>query len=157
MKRLALITALIVALTPPLAAQSYKAGSRAYMTGDYTTALKHMRPLAKQGNRKAQKAVGWMYANGRGVAQDDVMAFVWFTVAVEQKTVNVTHYSLRCCDYSLPGTDVSLKLQFILKFTVYPDVEITVYPDAEITVYREPMLKFIVYPDVEITVYPDTR
>ena len=53
------------------------------MTGDYTTALKHMRPLAKQGNRKAQKAVGWMYANGRGVAQDDVMAFVWFTVAVE--------------------------------------------------------------------------
>ena len=83
MKRLALITALIVALTPPLAAQSYKAGSRAYMTGDYTTALKHMRPLAKQGNRKAQKTLGWMYANGRGVAQDDVMAFVWFTVAVE--------------------------------------------------------------------------
>ena len=83
MKRLALITALIVALTPPLAAQSYKAGSRAYMTGDYTTALKHMRPLAKQGHRKAQKTLGWMYANGRGVAQDDVMAFVWFTVAVE--------------------------------------------------------------------------
>ena len=24
-----------------------------------------------------------MYANGRGVAKDDVMAFVWFTVAVE--------------------------------------------------------------------------
>ena len=83
MKLLALITALIVALTPPLAAQSYRTGSRAYMTGDYATALKHMRPLAKQGNRKAQKTLGWMYANGRGVAKDDVMAFVWFTVAVE--------------------------------------------------------------------------
>ena len=83
MKLLVLVTALLVALAQPLAAQSYKAGSRAYMTGDYTTALKYMRPLAKQGHRKAQKTLGWMYANGRGVAQDVVMAFVWFTVAVE--------------------------------------------------------------------------
>ena len=83
MKFLAPITLLFFALAQPVTAQSYKAGSRAYMTGDYATALKHMRPLAKQGHRKAQKTVGWMYANGRGVAQDDVMAFVWFTVAVE--------------------------------------------------------------------------
>lgn len=35
--------------------------------GDYTTALKLFRPLADQGNPRAQFNLGFMYANGRGV------------------------------------------------------------------------------------------
>ena len=96
MKLLALITLLFFALAQPVAARNhkpravgdksaelYRLGNRGYLSGNYAMALRYLRPLAKEGHRKAQKTVGWMYANGRGVAQDDVMAFVWFTVAVE--------------------------------------------------------------------------
>ena len=96
MKLLAVITLLFFALAQPVAArnhkprvvgdkssESYRIGNRAYLSGDYATALRFFRPLAKEGHRKAQKTVGWMYATGRGLPRGYVMAFAWLSVAVE--------------------------------------------------------------------------
>ncbi|MDB9968879.1 hypothetical protein OAE08_04335 [Gammaproteobacteria bacterium] len=40
--------------------------------------------LAEQGNAPAQTNLGLMYGNGRGVSENDVEAYVWFSVAVAQ-------------------------------------------------------------------------
>ena len=39
----------------------------AYDKGDYETALKEWRPLAEQGNAKAQFNLRFMYRNGKGI------------------------------------------------------------------------------------------
>lgn len=39
---------------------------------------------AEQGNAQAQLNLGWMYANGQGVRQDDAQAAQWFRKASEQ-------------------------------------------------------------------------
>ena len=56
----------------------------AYDRGDYATALRLLRPLAEQGNARAQSTLGFMYANGRGVAKDDAAAVSWYRKAAEQ-------------------------------------------------------------------------
>ena len=44
------------------------------------------RALADQGNADAQYNLGVMYANGEGVPENDVMAYVWFSVSATQGT-----------------------------------------------------------------------
>ena len=80
MRYLAIITMLVLAMTlaQPVAAQSFKpdrkAGWDAYHKKDYAMALRHWRPLAKQGHAKTQHNLGVMYHDGMGVVQDLVMA-----------------------------------------------------------------------------------
>ncbi|MDP7424313.1 MAG: tetratricopeptide repeat protein [Rhodospirillales bacterium] len=62
----------------------YQKGYAAYDRGDYATALREWKPLAKQGNFSAQYLLGVMYHNGKGVPQDDKSALKWFTLAAEQ-------------------------------------------------------------------------
>ena len=57
-------------------------GGFAYGRGDYATALRVLRPSAAQGMGGAQTNLGLMYANGHGVAQDDVRALMWFNLGV---------------------------------------------------------------------------
>ena len=45
-------------------------------------AAKWLRQAADQGNAVAQANLGWLYANGQGVAQDDTQALMWSTLAV---------------------------------------------------------------------------
>ena len=56
---------LALAIMQPVAAQSFKpdfdAGARAKVKGDDVTALRHWRPLAEQGNARAQYWLGEMY------------------------------------------------------------------------------------------------
>ena len=59
-------------------------GLAAAQRGDFATALKEWRPLAAQGDAKAQNNLGFMYANGQGVPKDDVEAVKWFRLAAEQ-------------------------------------------------------------------------
>ena len=47
--------------------QDFQKGLAAYESGDYATALREWKPLAKQGNADAQYNLGLMYANGQGV------------------------------------------------------------------------------------------
>ncbi len=42
------------------------------------------RTLADQGDVSAQFSLGFMYDNGMGVAQNDVMAYVWWSVSAAQ-------------------------------------------------------------------------
>ena len=42
------------------------------------------RKAAEQGDKLAQKNLGWMYRKGHGVAQDDHQAVRWFRKAAEQ-------------------------------------------------------------------------
>jgi TPR repeat protein len=49
-----------------------------YNRGDYVPAIRLFRPLAEQGNAKAQSLLGVMYRRGEGVARSSVHAFIWF-------------------------------------------------------------------------------
>lgn len=77
--------ALILVLLPSVgAALDFNAGLRAYNAGNYRTALNEWRPLALQGNARAQNNLGFMYENGQGVDQDDAEAVRWYRQAAEQ-------------------------------------------------------------------------
>ena len=58
--------------------------SAAFQKGDYAKALKLARPLADEGNPRAQAIVGLAYYRGRGVTHDDAEAAKWLRRAAEQ-------------------------------------------------------------------------
>lgn len=53
----------------------------AYVRGDYVPAVQLFRPLAQQGNAKAQRVLGMMYRKGQGVAKSPAHAFMWLSLA----------------------------------------------------------------------------
>ncbi len=61
-----------------------KEGQAAYKKGDFATAVKEFKPLAQQGNSKAQYKMGILYTTGQGVRQDYQEAIKWFRLSVEQ-------------------------------------------------------------------------
>jgi len=63
--------------------KSYNKGIEAYESGDYTTAFKHLRPLADRGHAVSQFTIGDMYFEGKGVEQNYKAAIDWYTVAAE--------------------------------------------------------------------------
>ena len=84
---LALIAALCAGFTLGLTAPAWAGldeGVAAYHRGDYAAALREFRPLAEQGNAKAQYNLGLMYYNGEGVPQDYAEAVKWYRKAAEQ-------------------------------------------------------------------------
>ncbi len=84
---LALIVALCVGFTMGLTAPAwagFEEGKAAYNRGDYATALREWRPLAKQGDAEAQFVLGAMFGLGDGVPQDYAEAVKWYRKAAEQ-------------------------------------------------------------------------
>jgi TPR repeat protein len=67
-----------------ISAAPYDDGFAAYNRGDLATALRLWRPLAEQGDARAQNALGRMYDEGQGVPQDYVEAVRWYRMAAEQ-------------------------------------------------------------------------
>jgi len=63
----------------------------AYDRQDYATALQIWRPLADQGNARAQYNLGVAYAAGNGVPQDYVQAVSWWRKAAEQGFVKAQY------------------------------------------------------------------
>jgi hypothetical protein len=59
-------------------------GVAAYHAGDYEKANALWRPLADAGMPAAQQHIGVMFAEGKGVPQNDVEAARWFARAAEQ-------------------------------------------------------------------------
>ncbi len=81
--RLLAAFALALCLVLPLPAvagdeEDFARGLDAAYSGDFATALAVWRPLAEQGHAKAQYNLGVMYANGRGVPEDDQQAVSWY-------------------------------------------------------------------------------
>ena len=66
------------------AAEALGKGDEAWRRKDYAEAAHWYRRAADQGNSEAQNNVGWLYENGRGVAQDYGEAMRWFLLAAEQ-------------------------------------------------------------------------
>jgi TonB family protein len=89
MKKLLLILVSLFLTFEIASADQLEDGLAAYRDGDYAIALKLLRPLAKQGNAKAQHSLGVMYANGQGVAKDDKEALKWYQLAVKQENTEL--------------------------------------------------------------------
>ena len=51
-----------------------------------TPEIDALRARAEQGVADAQSDLGYMYANGEGVPQDDVQAHMWFNLAASRLT-----------------------------------------------------------------------
>ena len=62
----------------------YDEGKSAYDHGDFAQALHEWRPLAEQGNAKAQKRLGDMYAGAEGVQRNYRTAIEWYGKAADQ-------------------------------------------------------------------------
>ena len=62
-------------------------GMNALFSGDTDTALRELRPLAKQGNAVAQFGLGVIYNEGRkGVKKNYIRAHMWWSKAVKIDT-----------------------------------------------------------------------
>ena len=59
-------------------------GVAAAKAGDYAVALREFRPLAEQGDTRAQYNLGLMHKNGDGVRQDGKQAVKWFRKAAKK-------------------------------------------------------------------------
>lgn len=82
--RRVLLAAALASFSVPAIADDIDDGQAAYNTGDYATALRLWRPLAEQGNARAQNNLGVMYENGKGVAEDVNEAVRWYRLAAAQ-------------------------------------------------------------------------
>ncbi len=83
MRRIIAAAVLMFGLATPAWA-GFDEGWAAWKRGDYATALRELRPLAKQGNARAQYALGYIYEKGAGVPQSDAEALKWYRKAAEQ-------------------------------------------------------------------------
>ena len=63
------------------AAGPWEDGMTAYNRGDYMPAIRLFRPLAEQGNAKAQNVLGVMFRKGEGVPKNPLRAHMWFSFA----------------------------------------------------------------------------
>jgi peptidoglycan hydrolase-like protein with peptidoglycan-binding domain len=59
----------------------YNAGTAAFNAGDYTRALQEYRQSAHAGNSLAQYMMGRLYAEGRGVDEDKLTAYMWYDLS----------------------------------------------------------------------------
>lgn len=85
--RAALTAVLVLAAGAPLAGQLEDALA-AYQSGDWTNAIRLLRPLAEHGSDTAQYNLGTIYQKGQGVPQDYVEARKWFRLAADQGNAN---------------------------------------------------------------------
>jgi len=82
--RLAFVACVAVFVTALALAQDIGAGIKAFRNCDYTTALRNFGPLAKQGDSKAQCALGLAYKAGKGVNKNHATAVQWFGKSAKQ-------------------------------------------------------------------------
>ena len=80
----AILLALLMTLSSPVAAQDSQKGYAAYNAGDYVTAIQEWTPLAEAGNASVRYNLGVMSAQGQGVTQDYAEAVKWYRLAADQ-------------------------------------------------------------------------
>ena len=91
MTRIIVAAALLIAFMATARADIQE-GYAAYERGDYATALREFRPLARQGDASAQITLGFMYDKGQGVPQDYAEAVKWYRMAAEQGDADAQSY-----------------------------------------------------------------
>ncbi|MCK5363185.1 MAG: SEL1-like repeat protein [Gammaproteobacteria bacterium] len=96
-----------------LAQSGFDKGASAYKRGDFETALAVFRPLAENGDAKAQSILGLMYSYGEGVPVDYREAARWYRRAAEQSS-SVAQYNLGM--FYLEGKGVSQNTDEAIKW-----------------------------------------
>jgi TPR repeat protein len=82
-----------LALIAPLAAHAgFDEGVAAYSVGDYAKAMAEFKPLAEQGDVKAEYFTGFLYHRGYGVEMDHAEAAKWFGKAAAQRDSQAQYY-----------------------------------------------------------------
>ena len=79
-----LSTILIFSFADIVAAGPLEDADAAVKRRDYATAVRIIRPLAEQGDARAQYTLGVFYDNGLGVPQDRVTSYMWFDLSAAQ-------------------------------------------------------------------------
>ena len=74
----------ILAFATEQPAQGVEAAYAAYQKGDHAVALRLVRPMAEQGDSRAQSLLGLIYFKGHGVQPDEVEAMKWYRRAADQ-------------------------------------------------------------------------
>ena len=82
--RLIAVAILIAAFSAPISAQQ--------------ETVTEVRAKAEQGDAEAQFNLGVMYANGEGVPQDDVTAYMWYNLAASRSTGEVRDRAVQTRD-----------------------------------------------------------
>ena len=77
------LAALALLMASPARA-GFEEGVAAYNRGDFASAMAQFKPLAVQGDPRAQFNVGLMYEDGRGVVQNYREALQWYKIAAQQ-------------------------------------------------------------------------
>jgi len=91
MQRFLFAVFLVVACATVAVADSYEDAISALEREDNALAARLFRPLAEQGDAKAQYNLGVLYRKGRGVPQDDVQARQWYEKAAVQGQVKAQY------------------------------------------------------------------
>lgn len=91
MRRVVLL--LVVVSSSVAWAGEFEDGEAAYKRDDYATAAIKFRGVAANGNAVAQVKLGWLHAQGQGVAQDYAEAVKWFRLAALQGNA-IAQYNL---------------------------------------------------------------
>ena len=83
LKKIVLLAVLVFAFSVSNSiASDLKKGWDEYRSGNYITAKEILMPLAKEGNARAQYAIGFMHQKGRGLPLDKDEADKWFRKAI---------------------------------------------------------------------------
>lgn len=87
------VVLLFLVLMHRAAAGAYEDGLVSYYLGEYKTAYSLLRPLAEQGDARAQAALGDMHVYGEGCPEDGPEALRWYRKAADQGNARA-QYSL---------------------------------------------------------------
>ena len=87
---IALVLSLVCLVVPAWA--DFQAGMDAKNRGDFAKALREWRPLAEQGDARAQFYLGVLYENGDGVPEDYEKAREWYMKSAAQGEANAQFY-----------------------------------------------------------------
>ena len=83
----------VAALLLPLVAYAgFDEGVEAYSRNEFDKALAEFKPLAEQGEARAQYFMGFLYRYGYGVAQSHDEAAKWFRQAAQQGDARAQYY-----------------------------------------------------------------
>jgi TPR repeat protein len=78
------VLACVAVFSNPAAADRLRNGTRAFAAHDYVTAARIFTDLAPLGDARAQTYLGYMFAYGKGVPQNYMVAAGWYRCASQQ-------------------------------------------------------------------------
>jgi hypothetical protein len=78
------LTLLLVSCSGARMTQELQRGKVNFESGYYREAFQQLLPLATEGNKEAQYAVGYMYYYGYGVSQDTETGIFWIKKSADQ-------------------------------------------------------------------------